>query len=62
MGDYFERIVDVEVTVEEAGPLAERIVDWMVAEGLITRELSGNGVFSHPGRGLCARSPLVASR
>lgn len=48
MGDYFERIVDVEVTVEEAGPLAERIVDWMVAEGLITRELSGNGVFSHP--------------
>ncbi|MEK8174440.1 hypothetical protein NKH77_51865 [Streptomyces sp. M19] len=48
MGDYFERIVDVEVTCEEAGPLAERMVDWMVAEGLITRELSGDGVFSHP--------------
>ncbi|MDQ8707907.1 hypothetical protein RCO28_36385 [Streptomyces sp. LHD-70] len=48
MGDYFERIVDVEVTGEEAGPLAERMVDWMVAEGLITRELSGDGVFSHP--------------
>ncbi|MGP4110264.1 hypothetical protein ACTWP5_05025 [Streptomyces sp. 4N509B] len=48
MGDYFERIVDVEVTGEEAGPLAERMVDWMVSEGLITRELSSDRVFSHP--------------
>ncbi|GLW09347.1 hypothetical protein Misp01_44760 [Microtetraspora sp. NBRC 13810] len=46
MGDYFERIVDVEVTGEEAGSLAERMVGWMVAEGLITREMSGDGVFS----------------
>lgn len=46
MGDFFERIVDVEVTGEEAGPLAERLVDWMVAEGLITRGLSGDGVYS----------------
>ncbi|MBW5482184.1 hypothetical protein GPJ59_09880 [Streptomyces bambusae] len=46
MGDYFERIVDVEVTGEEAGQLAERMTDWMVAEGLITRELSGDGVYS----------------
>lgn len=42
MGDFFERIVDVEVTGEEAGPLAERTV----AEGLITRELSSEGVYS----------------
>ncbi|MDA3647942.1 hypothetical protein LZ318_07235 [Saccharopolyspora indica] len=48
MGDYFERIIDVEVTLEDAGPLAERMVDWMVAEGLITRELSSDRVFSHP--------------
>jgi hypothetical protein len=48
MGDYYERIVDVEVTAEEAGPLAERMVDWMVAEGLITREMSDDGVYSHP--------------
>jgi hypothetical protein len=46
MGDFFERIVDVEVTGEEAGPLAERMVDWMVTEGLITRELSSEGVYS----------------
>lgn len=36
----------MEVSAEEAGPLAERTVDWMVAEGLITRELSGDGVYS----------------
>ncbi|AXK35991.1 hypothetical protein DVA86_28685 [Streptomyces armeniacus] len=48
MGDYFERIVDVEATGEEAGALAERMVDWMVAEGLITREMSDDGVYSHP--------------
>ncbi|NBE50428.1 hypothetical protein [Streptomyces boluensis] len=46
MGDFYERIVDVEVTGEEAGPLAERMVDWMVGEGLITREMSGEGVYS----------------
>ncbi|MEU7281588.1 hypothetical protein AB0A69_22865 [Streptomyces sp. NPDC045431] len=46
MGDFFERIVDVEVTGEEAGPLAERMVAWMVTEGLITRELSSTGVYS----------------
>lgn len=46
MGDFYERIVDVEVTVEEAGPLAERMVAWMVTEGLITREQSGDGVYS----------------
>jgi len=33
MGDYFQRIVDVEVGVEEAGPLAERMVEWMVGDG-----------------------------
>lgn len=46
MGDYFERIVDVEATSEEAGLLAERAVGWMVAEGLITRERSSDGVYS----------------
>ncbi|MGV9301903.1 MULTISPECIES: hypothetical protein [unclassified Nonomuraea] len=46
MGDYFERIVDVEVTGEKAGLLADRMVDWMVAEGLITRERSSDGMYS----------------
>ncbi|WP_329124544.1 hypothetical protein [Streptomyces sp. NBC_01465] len=46
MGDFFERIVDVEVSGEDAGALAERMVEWMVGEGLIIRELSGDGVYS----------------
>ncbi|WP_031512810.1 hypothetical protein [Streptomyces sp. NRRL F-5123] len=46
MGDHFQRIVDVEVGGEEAGPLAERMVDWMTAEGLLTRERSSDGVYS----------------
>ncbi|MEU9012678.1 hypothetical protein AB0D12_23515 [Streptomyces sp. NPDC048479] len=46
MGDFFERIVDVEVTAEEAGVLAERMVDWMVAEGLLTREMSSDAMYS----------------
>ncbi|MFF9242506.1 hypothetical protein ACF1AL_27090 [Streptomyces sp. NPDC014801] len=46
MGVYYERIVDVEATAEEAGPPAERMVDWMVAEGVITRRMSGELVYS----------------
>jgi hypothetical protein len=46
MGDYFERIVNVEVAGGKAGPLAERMVTWMVAEGLITREMSSDGAYS----------------
>ncbi|TDC21219.1 hypothetical protein E1265_18615 [Streptomyces sp. 8K308] len=58
MADFYERIVDVEVTGEEAGSLAERMIDLMVAEDLVTRETSGEGVYSAnvdvghiPGRG-----------
>ncbi|MEV5709417.1 hypothetical protein [Actinoallomurus sp. NPDC052274] len=46
MGDFFERIVDVEVTGEEAGSLAKQMVDWMVSEGLIMREMSREGMYS----------------
>ncbi|MFI1334471.1 hypothetical protein ACH4U7_31085 [Streptomyces sp. NPDC020845] len=46
MGDYFQRIVDVEADEQEAGPLAGRMVDWLVSEGVITRETSGEGVYS----------------
>jgi hypothetical protein len=46
VGDYFQRIVDVEADEKEAGPLAERMVDWLVSEGVITREMSGEGVYS----------------
>jgi hypothetical protein len=46
VGDYYERIVDLEVTGEEAADLAERTVAWLVAEGVITRETSGAGMYS----------------
>ncbi|MFG2075433.1 hypothetical protein [Nonomuraea maritima] len=46
MGDFFERIIDIEVTAEAAGALADQAVDWMVAEGLITRETSSIGMYS----------------
>ncbi|MFF4251495.1 hypothetical protein ACFY1L_09825 [Streptomyces sp. NPDC001663] len=46
MGDHFQRIVDVEVSVDEAGPLAARTVEWLVEQGVITRELSDDGVYS----------------
>ncbi|MFH9470555.1 hypothetical protein ACH4LT_25245 [Streptomyces clavifer] len=46
MGDFFERIVDLEVTGEEAGPLAGRMVDWMADEGLITRETTRDAMYS----------------
>ncbi|KPC84096.1 MULTISPECIES: hypothetical protein [Streptomyces] len=48
MGDFFERVVDLEVTGEEAGTLAARMVDWMVAEGVITRETTGDAMYSLP--------------
>lgn len=46
MGDYFERIVDLDVTAEDAPELAERMLRWMTGEGLLTRERSSEGVYS----------------
>ncbi|MCX2184161.1 hypothetical protein KV205_27050 [Streptomyces sp. SKN60] len=46
MGDYFERVVDIEATAEEAGPLAARVLDWLVAEGILTREPDREGMYS----------------
>ncbi|WP_253792518.1 hypothetical protein [Nocardia amikacinitolerans] len=46
MGDYFERIVDLEVTSAEAGTLAERMVDWMVSRRWLLRETSRNAMYS----------------
>ncbi len=46
MGDFFERIVDVEVTAAEAPRLAARLVDRLVAEGVLTAQLSAEGVYS----------------
>ncbi len=46
MGDFFERIVDIEVEQDDAGPLARELVDWLVGEGVVTRELTRDGVYS----------------
>lgn len=46
MGDYFERIVDVEVSSDGARASAERMVDWMVSRGIVSRETSRQGMYS----------------
>ncbi|MFD0420581.1 hypothetical protein [Streptomyces parvus] len=35
MGDYFQTVVDRDVTEADAAPLAARVVAWLVAEGVI---------------------------
>ncbi|MFJ2835147.1 MULTISPECIES: hypothetical protein [Nocardia] len=46
MGDYFERIIDVEVAADDAGALAEQTVDWMVSRGWLLRETSRDTMYS----------------
>ncbi len=46
MGDFFERIIDIEVSAAEAEALAARMLDWMIAERLLTREMSGEAMYS----------------
>ncbi|BDT88516.1 hypothetical protein IU485_08010 [Nocardia cyriacigeorgica] len=46
MGDYFERIVDLEVDADDAAATATRMVDWLVSRGLLAREMSGDGMYS----------------
>ncbi|MEU8621610.1 hypothetical protein [Streptomyces sp. NPDC048623] len=59
MGDYFERIVDIDIdaTAEEAGLLADRITEWLVAEGVITRAPDGTGMYSQYADGGYAPGP-----
>ncbi|MGW2660678.1 hypothetical protein ACWCW7_06905 [Nocardia tengchongensis] len=46
MGDYFERIVDLDVTSAEATTLAEHMVDWMVSRRWLLRETSRDAMYS----------------
>ncbi|MFC9898375.1 hypothetical protein ACFVMC_32190 [Nocardia sp. NPDC127579] len=46
MGVYCERIVDLEATAADAPRLATRIIDWLVAEHILTRELSRDRMYS----------------
>ncbi|MFE0472043.1 hypothetical protein ACFW2V_10515 [Streptomyces sp. NPDC058947] len=41
MGDHFQTIVDLDASPEAAPRLAERVVDWLVAEGIVLAERTG---------------------
>ncbi|MFD5476620.1 hypothetical protein [Streptomyces hawaiiensis] len=38
MGDHFQTIVDLDATHADAEPLARRVVDWLVTEGIVLAE------------------------
>ncbi|MGW0664168.1 hypothetical protein [Streptodolium elevatio] len=38
MGDWFQTIVDIEATPEEAQVLAANILDWLIADGFVSAE------------------------
>ncbi|MEU4319405.1 hypothetical protein ACFV24_09335 [Nocardia fluminea] len=46
VGDYFERIVDLDVAAADAQASAERMIDWMVSRGWLLRETSGEAMYS----------------
>ncbi|MEV0251422.1 hypothetical protein AB0H76_32850 [Nocardia sp. NPDC050712] len=46
MGVYCERIVDLEATEADGARLATRIIDWLVAEGILTREMTREQLYS----------------
>lgn len=51
MGDYFQNIVDVEATDEEAGPLGERLLRWLVQSGIVVETPSDNVLGAERGYG-----------
>ncbi|MFF9211620.1 MULTISPECIES: hypothetical protein [unclassified Streptomyces] len=38
MGDYFQTIVDLDASPQDAPALAQRVVDWLVTEGIVLAE------------------------
>ena len=61
MGDYFQNVVDVEATDEEAGPLGKRLLRWLIQSGIVVDTPSDNVLGAKlgygPGRGARRRSP-----
>ncbi|MFI1223066.1 MULTISPECIES: hypothetical protein [unclassified Streptomyces] len=49
MGDYFQIVVDRDVTEADAAPLAARVVAWLVAEGVIGPDRTEPVLGSDPG-------------
>lgn len=48
MGDHFRTIVDLDASPQQAPRLAERVVDWLVAEGIVLPELTPHRVYGQP--------------
>ncbi|MGW6621103.1 hypothetical protein ACWF99_07720 [Nocardia sp. NPDC055002] len=46
VGDYFERIVDLDVAVADAEASAGATIDWMVSRGWLLRETSADAMYS----------------
>lgn len=49
MGDYFQNVVDVEATDEEAGPLGKRLLRWLIESGIVVDTPSDNVVAAELG-------------
>ncbi|MEU0439650.1 MULTISPECIES: hypothetical protein [unclassified Streptomyces] len=53
MGDFFQTVVDLDAGPQDAARLAERVVGWLAAEGIVlaapTRCLLGDGLGHEPG-------------
>ncbi|MFJ7077785.1 hypothetical protein [Streptomyces sp. NPDC098781] len=48
MGDHFQTLVDLDASPQDAPRLAERVVAWLVAEGLVQAELLPDCVYGLP--------------
>lgn len=48
MGDHFRTIVDLDAGPQETPRLAERVVEWLVAEGVVHAELVPDCVYGQP--------------
>ncbi|WP_280436158.1 hypothetical protein [Nocardia carnea] len=46
VGDFFERLVDLEVAAADASELAEHMIDWMVSRRWLLRETSRDAMYS----------------
>ncbi|WP_327709551.1 hypothetical protein OG912_13600 [Streptomyces sp. NBC_00464] len=54
MGDYFQTIVDLDATERDAQELGARVLEWLIAEGIVAAErtdcvLGGDGYGHAPG-------------
>lgn len=48
MGDTFQTIVDLDASPQDAPRLAERVVEWLVAEGIVLAERTPDCVYGQP--------------